>query len=331
LAIDPELAVARWNRSFVLFLQGDWLSGWKDFEWRFKIPKWRTLYPHRIPGKKWDGRPVPDQVLIVHDEQGLGDTLQFVRYLPLARQCCGRLILETRPELIPLLNGMAGVDQFLARSSDGPPAVPFDRYIPLMSLPGLFETSPDTVPFTSPYIKAPEEKIEYWSNHLPNDRFKIGLVWAGRPEHANDANRSCCLEQLSILFDLSRFHFVSLQKGPAAKQIAFYQNRNNFSHIGEQLNDFADTAGVIMNLDLMITVDTSVAHLAGAMGKPVWLMLPVIPDWRWGMRGSTTPWYPTMTLFRQIHPKNWSAVIEHIRSGLMKSNSESLLMHKTGD
>jgi protein O-GlcNAc transferase len=317
LTIDPDLAIAHWNRSFVRLLLGDWSGGWQDFEWRFQIPKWRTLYPHRMPGIKWDGRAMPNQTLLVHDEQGLGDTFQFVRYLPWVKARCGRVILETRPELMNLLQGLAGVDELIARSADGPPRVAFDRYIPLMSLPRLFNTTPESVTFTAPYISAPINRIDSWRNRLSDGRFKVGLVWAGRPEHANDANRSCSLRQLAALFGLDRIQFIGLQKGPAAKEADNFHDQPNFINIGAELDDFADTAAVIMHLDLVLTVDTSVAHLAGAMGRPVWVMLPYIPDWRWMATGSATPWYPTMQLFRHRAPKNWPSIVEEIKARLI--------------
>ncbi len=317
LQIDANLSLAHWNRSFIYLLQGDWLNGWKDFEWRFQTPQWRTLYPHRIEGERWDGKPMPGRTLLVHDEQGLGDTLQFVRYLPLARQRCGRLILETRRELTPLFNGLAGTDHIIIRSIDHPPKVAFDQYIPLMSLAGLLATTPDALPLDSPYIQAPADATAHWRQHLPHGGFKVGLVWAGRPEHANDGNRSCDLKQISTLLDLDQVQFVALQKGPAARQIKTIQNSANIIQLGEQLKDFADTAGVLMNLDLVITVDTSVAHLAGALGRPVWVLIPYIPDWRWMMTGQRTPWYPTMSLFRQRNPKQWRAVIDDIKLSLV--------------
>lgn len=317
LQIDPDLALAHWNRSFVHLLQGDWLQGWADFEWRFEIPKWRTLYPHRIRASRWDGHPIGDRTLLVHDEQGLGDTLQFVRFLAPARRRCGRLILETRPELETLLRGVAGIDDIVLRSPDHPPEVAFDRYVPLMSLAGLFQTTPECVPSPPPYLHAPAERIAHWQAHLPDGDFRVGLVWAGRPEHANDANRSCSLRQISTLFDQNRIQFICLQKGPAGRQIETFKGYQNVFHYGEQLQDFADTAGIIMNLDLVITVDTSVAHLAGALGRPVWVMIPYIPDWRWMMNGSKTPWYPSMVLFRQKSPKDWRTLIGEIRSSLL--------------
>jgi tetratricopeptide (TPR) repeat protein len=321
LDIDPDFAVSRWNRSFVLFLKGDWTAGWRDFEWRFRVPHWRTIYPHRIGGKLWDGEPLPGRTLLIHDEQGLGDTFQFVRFLPWARQRCGRLIFETRPEVAPLLENTLGIDQLIQRSAAAPPAVPFDRYLPLMSLGGMVGVHPSRMVSSQAYISPSREKIDQWRQRVPSDGFNVGLVWGGRPEHGNDANRSCPLELFAPLFELSGFHFIGLQKGPAAAQCAQIGGWDRFENRGGELESFGDTAGLIRQLDLVLTVDTSVAHLAGAMGRPVWVLIPYIPDWRWGFRGTRTPWYPTMRLFRQQSPGDWRQVIDRIRRELLNAPS----------
>jgi predicted O-linked N-acetylglucosamine transferase (SPINDLY family) len=317
LHIDPELAVARWNRSFVHLLKGNWQQGWRDFECRFDLPKWRSIYPHRIAGRRWDGSDVPDKSILVHDEQGLGDTFQFLRYLPHVRKKCRRVIFETRKELVDLLAGSPGIDQIVVRSAKAPPSVAYDLYFPLMSLAGLLGTSPENIVNTGPYITAPEDKVKEWKKRLPGQGAKVGIVWAGRPEHLNDANRSCTIDDISTLFQMKEIHYIGLQKGPAA---ALVENLNctNFANIGDNLNSFADTAGVIANLDLVISVDTSVAHLAGAMGVPTWVLIPFIPDWRWMMHGQRTPWYNSMRLFRQQRPKDWRAVACTVRANLEK-------------
>ncbi len=317
LQIDPEMSVARWNRSFVNFLMGNWREGWRDFEARFDVPHWRSIYPHRIDGTRWDGNPIPGKTLLVHDEQGLGDTFQFVRLLPWARQYCGRLILETRAQVKSLLldQNTLGIDEIVVRSATHPPDMHYDQYIPLMSLPFLARITPQHPNETPAYIKAPEEKIARWQPRLPRGPVRVGLVWAGRPEHGNDANRSCDISAFSPLFRHEEIQFVGLQKGPAASQAKAVQ-RPNFENLGTSLENFADTAAILAQIDLVITVDTSVAHLAGAMGKPVWVLIPFIPDWRWGIRGMHTPWYPTMRLFRQHRPKNWASVMDQIASHL---------------
>lgn len=318
LSIDPDLAVAHWNRGFVHLLQGDWVAGWKDFAWRFKIPEHRTLYPHRITGPLWDGRPIPNTTLLVHDEQGLGDTFQFLRFLPWARRRCGRLILETRRELVELLRHQMCIDEIIVRAPDRPPDIPFNQYTPLMSLAGLMGITAESRTFDAAYVVSLPEKTTYWNGRLPKDGLKVGLVWAGRPEHANDKNRSCPLDAFKPLFELGSIHFIGLQKGPAAQHIDHTGIAPNFINLGAELQNFADTAGLLDNLDMLISVDTSVAHLAGAMGRPVWLMVPHIPDWRWGLHCTATPWYPTMTLYRQNRPKDWETVIGSMRCRLVE-------------
>jgi hypothetical protein len=325
--IDADLAIAHWNRAFIHLLRGDWLNGWQDFEWRFQIPQWQTIYPHRIKGILWTGDVMPDHTILIHDEQGLGDTFQFVRYLNWVKQCFGKVILETRKELVSLLSNCSCIDQIIARSPDGPPPVPFDRYAPLMSLPRIFQTTPDRIPGTNAYIAAPKEKLDQWRYRLPSKGFKVGLVWAGRPEHVNDANRSCTLDQISALFQLQEIEFFGLQKGPAADQANQPSTWPNFSNLGQVLEDFADTAGILAHLDMVITVDTSVAHLAGAMGRPVWVLVPFIPDWRWMIKTEQSPWYPTMRLFRQARPDAWEPVIAQIKTALTERYHKMVTCH----
>jgi hypothetical protein len=246
----------------------------------------------------------------------LGDTFQFLRYLPWVRRRCGRLILETRQELLELLRHQTCIDEIIIRRPDRPPDAPFDCYIPLMSLAGITGTTVDSRTCDGPYVFPPHEKTAYWQERLSTGTLNVGLVWAGRPEHANDKNRSCPLDILKPLFDLGHIRYYGLQKGPAGQSAEWADISPNFINLGTELQNFADTAGLLANLDLLITVDTSAAHLAGAMGRPVWLMVPYIPDWRWGLHGSTSSWYPTMTLFRQRRPKDWDPVVDSMQRGL---------------
>jgi tetratricopeptide (TPR) repeat protein len=317
ITLNSELAVAHWNRSFVHLLKEDFSAGWIDFEWRFRLPQRATIYPFQISGKRWSGQPVPDATILVHDEQGLGDTLQFMRYLPLVKLRCRKVILETRAELVSLLQGYSGADQVIVRSADGCPDVAYDFYFPLMSLPGLFQTNTKTIPIKSPYIFADRDKIEYWRTKLPHSVLKVGLVWSGRPQHTNDRNRSCRLTDLLPLLQLPGIHYVGLQKGAGSEQAAGLPPGIDFANRGDELHDFSDTAALLANLDLLISVDTAAVHLAGAMGRPVWVMLPFIPDWRWGMAREDCLWYPTLRLFRQTCPKDWAGAIERIRRELL--------------
>ena len=325
IAIDPDFAEARWNRSFTYLLNGDFENGWNDFEWRFEQPKWKSLYPFRLKGPRWDGSTRSSLRLLVHDEQGLGDTFQFVRYLPLVKERVGTVIFETRRSLMPLLEGFPGIDEMIERSVDGQPGADFDSFVALMSLPYLFQTGLSTIPNGVPYIHAPHEKVAAWRQHIKGPGLKVGIVWAGRPEHMNDHNRSCRLDQFAALSDVPRTHWFGLQKGPAVSQEASWKSPAPFDNLGDGFEDFTDTAGAIANLDLVITVDTSVAHLAGAMGKPTWVLLPYIPDWRWLMDRPDSPWYPSMKLFRQTGMGDWNSVFGAVKEELCRMTRGNVL------
>jgi len=314
--LSPRLSVARWNRSFVHLLKENYELGWYDYLWRFAIPHWRTIYPFRIQGKRWDGSISPGQRILVHDEQGLGDTLQFVRYLPLLSQRCGKVILETREELIEVLQTVEGIDELISRSANGQPKVSFDAYVPLLTLPYFFKTTRINIPNHVPYVFADPAKTAQWRRQYPGRRPKVGLMWAGSPHHTNDRNRSMAIADLMPLLQTPGIDFIGLQKGPAGEQLDKLPSGIRLINTGDQLRNFSDTAACLSNLDLLITVDTAVAHLAGAMGLGVWLMLPFIPDWRWGIDSSVTAWYPSMKLFRQPRLKDWSPVINQIRHEL---------------
>jgi hypothetical protein len=246
----------------------------------------------------------------------LGDTLQFVRYLPLVKMQCGRTILETRPELVSLLQSAPGIDQIVVRPKTETEQAACDYHVPLMSLPRIFGTTWETIPAKIPYLQADPLKCRRWAERLPRGKLRIGLVWAGRPQHTNDRNRSCPLSALLPLMSVPGTRFISLQKGSAAGQLSASPARCQIDDLGGQLHDFSDTAAVVANLDLVITVDTALAHLAGAMGKAVWLLIPFVADWRWGACGKDSPWYPTMRLFRQPGPKAWSAAVNAMRQCL---------------
>jgi tetratricopeptide (TPR) repeat protein len=316
LGINPHLAEAHWNRSFVYLLQGEFKKGWQDYDWRFQQARWKTLYPHRYDRPRWDGSVCRDKTIFVHDEQGLGDTLQFVRYIPMVKSRCATVIFETRKSLIPLLKRFPGVDQFIIRSVDQPAAENWDFYIPLLSLPKIFNTQLKTIPHTVPYINAEPKKVEYWRQRLTDNGFKVGIVWAGRPMHTNDRHRSCALQQFLPFCEIPGIQLIGLQKGAGAAQVQNLPAEMGFVNFGEAFEDFSDTAGLIENLDLIISVDTAGAHLAGAMGKPVWVLLSFIPDWRWMMDREDSPWYPTMRLFRQKTHGGWEAVFQQVEKEL---------------
>jgi len=327
IKLDRNFADAHWNYALALLLSENFTQGWQEFEWRFYKNNWQRTYPFRYDLLKWDGSNFAGKRLYVHDEQGLGDTLQFIRYLPLVKARGGTVIFETRQPLLNLLKEFPGVDELVERSNDGQPAVPSDCYIPLLSLPRLFQTRLKSIPADWRYISANPGKVKYWRKQLLAKGFKVGLVWAGKSSHVNDERRSLSLQCLAPLADLPGIQLYGLQKGDAAKQDDGIGPRILSLNLGQHFEDFTDTAGVIQNLDLVISVDTSVAHLAAAMGKPVWTILPFAPDWRWMLKREDSPWYPTMKIFRQPEPGDWESVIDQVKDDLQtlasrKENNE---------
>lgn len=308
---------AHWNRSLLYLLRGDWTQGWPEFEYRLTQSGWLRNYPYKHATPRWDGSPLNGRRILVHDEQGYGDTIQFARYLPLVKSRGGHVILETRRALATLLSGFNGIDELVVRSDDHRPDTACDVHVPLLSLPMIFNTTPDTVPGPAPYLRPAPRKAAYWETRIQGGGLNVGLVWAGNPNHQNDAQRSCPPELFEPLFKLEGVRFFSLQKGvdPRQKETLFRQCP--LIDTEDRLTDFADTAGLIHHLDLVISVDTAVVHLAGAMGKPVWVLLPLIPDWRWLLDRTDSPWYPSARLFRQKRRGDWKTVVGEVRESLV--------------
>lgn len=310
LEIDPNHVDARFNRGQVRLLAGDFAQGWADYEARCEKPAWRRANPEMVPDRRWRGEPLTDQPLYVFDEQGMGDTLQFVRYLPRVKERCHRVVLVCAAPLVPLLADGICADVVKARGEAMPEAP--GRTVSLLSLPEIFGTTEKSIPADGPYVFADAGKSDHWRKKMPGHELRAGLVWAGNPGHANDRNRSCSLESLTPILELSGVTWFGLQKGAGCHQVQELPEPLQFFNLGPELADFSDTAAAIENLDLVVTVDTAVAHLAGAMGKPVWVMLPAVPDWRWGLERDDTPWYPTMRLFRQKTGEGWKAVVREM-------------------
>lgn len=312
---DPANAEAHFSRAFELLLSGDYRQGLEEFEWRWKV-KGLNAPMRAFQQPLWDGRALPGGTLLLHAEQGLGDTLHAVRYAAGAAKRCRAVLLECQSDLAPLLGSVAGVAKVV---DQGAPLPPFDAHLPLMSLPRIFGTTRETVPWDGPYIRAAAERIEGWRPvaAVPA-RLKVGLVWAGRPQQGDDRKRSISLAMLAPLARASGVAFFSLQKGPAAAQAAAPPAGMKLVDAGAGLRDFADTAALLSHLDLLVTIDTSAAHLAGAMGRPTWVLLADVPDWRYQLEGERTPWYPTMRLFRQGRDGEWAAPIERLAGALQE-------------
>lgn len=312
LSLEPEAAETRFNLALTLLVSGRLLPGWNEYEWRWKIKSALTVGLRR-PGPQWLGQPLQGRTLLIQAEQGLGDAIQFVRYIPRLAPFGGRVVLEVQPELIPLLEGFPGIAKLIVR---GEPC-DYDLHCPLLSLPRVFATTLETIPAEIPYIHADQTRVEAWCTRLaPYPRPRIGLVWSGSPGNTNDRNRSLSVAALAPLLTRTDIAWFSLQKGDAAGQMM-----PGMIDLAPALVDFVETAAALAHLDMVITVDTSVAHLAGAMGKPTWVLLPFAPDWRWLLKRVDSPWYPTMRLFRQPTPGDWASVIQRIKAELCQISS----------
>jgi Tetratricopeptide repeat/Glycosyltransferase family 9 (heptosyltransferase) len=313
IAIEPGRAEAHYNASLVMLRLGDFASGWREFEWRWRKADWADKRRDFAAALWLGGEPIEGKTILLHAEQGLGDTIQFVRYVPLVAARGATVILECQPELKNLLRIVEGTAGVFARGEALPP---FDSHCPLMSLPLACTTELETVPTTIPYLRPRQDWAAKWQNRLPaNGRLRVGLCWAGSPVHLNDRNRSIPLERLVPALGVSGLDFVSLQKDVSETQANILRN-HCVTQLGQEFTDFADTAALLSMLDLVITVDTSIAHLAGAMGKAVALLVPFSPDFRWMLDRTDSPWYPTMRLFRQTAIGDWDGPLERLRQEL---------------
>ncbi|EDN67029.1 TPR repeat containing protein [Beggiatoa sp. PS] len=310
IALEPNWAEAHTNYSLTLLKNGQLLPGWQEFEWRLKN---KEISTPQFKKPKWDGTALAGRRLLVHWEQGLGDSIQFVRYLPLIKN--GTVIFVCQPALENLFKGLLGIDILRVNPKlEQEPKIAYDVWVPLLSLPKLFATTLNNIPVAVPYLYPDADKVEKWRTRFETNRFNVGIIWAGSPTHKNDRNRSCPLFHFAALSKLPNVTLFSLQKGKAVTQPV--PDDMTLISLTEELIDFSDTAAAIAGLDLVISVDTSVAHLAGAMGKPVWVLLPVNSDWRWLLERNDSPWYPTMRLFRQSVFGDWESVFHQVAEEL---------------
>lgn len=311
LAFDPGHHEARASRAMTLLLRGDHERGWREYECRWDIASVFKKRDYAQP--LWDGLDARGQTVLLHSEQGYGDTIQFVRYAPMVAARGARVIVECQPELKTLFQSLKGMSQVLAA---GEPLPHFDSYRALMSLPMLFGTTLATIPHDIPYLTAEAARVDRFKERIGPEGLRVGLVWAGAAGYQNDRIRSLSLEDLAPLVATEGARFFSLQKGGAAAQASSPPRGMQMTDVSSELNDFADTAAAIANLDLVVCVDTAVAHLAGALGKPVCTLVAFSPDWRWLINRSDTPWYPTMRLFRQSAIGDWSEPVRRIAAEL---------------
>jgi tetratricopeptide (TPR) repeat protein len=305
-----DSAELKWDRALALLLRGDLRRGFAEYEWRWHIP---DAKPRGIGTPVWNGEDLGGRTLLVLAEQGFGDTIQFVRYLPLIAARAARVIFECQAPLLRLFQGSAicGDARVVARDDESVPD--HDAQTALLSLPRLTGTAADTVPSTTPYL-TPPEGIEI--PDLREGGIHVGIAWAGKPTHRNDRNRSMPLDTLAPLFEVPGTTFHSLQLGDRANALPAQGFTALVLDHRDHIQDFADSAALVAGLDLVIGVDTAVVHLAGALGRPVWTLLPFTPDWRWQTGREDSPWYPSMRLFRQSEPGGWDDVVTRVKAAL---------------
>jgi tetratricopeptide (TPR) repeat protein len=311
--LQPDFADAHWEEALLRLLTGDLSCGWAKYEWRWETDQQRNT-KRNFPQPLWHGAETIDgKTIFLHGEQGLGDTIQFCRYAPLVAARGARVILEVEKPLRELMAGLAGATAVVSR---GDPLPDFDLHCPLASLPLAFATRLETIPSNIPYLSVPEAYSEKWEQRLPKSASpRVGITWAGNPNFINDHNRSIALHALLPLLD-AKATFVSLQKDVRPDDAEVLKERSDILQFGAAIKDFADTAALVSRLDLVISVDTGVAHLAGALARPVWVLLPFIPDWRWLLDRNDSPWYPTARLFRQDDRREWDGVIQRVQDAL---------------
>jgi tetratricopeptide (TPR) repeat protein len=300
---SPEI---RFNHAHTLLMNGHWKAGFEELRWGKQCRLWADGYPS-FEQPEWRGERFDGRTLLLFAEAGLGDTLQFVRYLPMVAERGGSILLQVQPALVPLLRDIRGVTVI----PRGEPLPPFDLQLPLMWLPHVFGTTLASVPADVPYLRADAVKREEWRNLFGSvSALKVGVVWAGNPKHKGDRQRSIAAAAVLPRLAISGVQLYSLQKEPrAADRPVLQALGDNVIDLAPRLHDFAETAAAVAALDLIISVDTSVAHLAGALGRPTWILLPYALDWRWLRDREDTPWYPTMRLFRQERPQLWTGAL----------------------
>jgi len=318
---NPESIHAHINRSSTLLLTENFKDGWPEYEWRLHTKNCNSGTFHQT---QWDGSPLNGKTILVHAEQGFGDTIQFVRYLQMIQSLGGHVIFECQKELIRLLKNCAGIDEIIEVTSI--PDVKFDTHIYLLSLPGIFGTDIDSIPSDTPYISVDPGHSEQWRlKFASNIDFKIGIAWSGRPTF-EDHYRSCSLDDFAPLAEIPGITFYSLQKGPASEEIFNPTIDMKIINLDRELNDFSDTAAAMDNLDLIISTDTAVVHLAGAVGVPIWTLLHTSSDWRWFLNRDDSPWYPEMRLFRQTKFNDWTGLFKQVKEALLqKVNNAGML------
>lgn len=315
IATDPNQAEFHFARAQLLLKLGRYREGWREYEWRWRISRFNTPM-RRFSQPCWDGSDLPRETLLIHGETGFGDMFQFVRFATLAASRCANVIVECQPELMDLIANVAGVSHVVPQGSDLPA---FDVHIPLITLTAVFVTDIHSIPWNGPYLVANPQKIQNWESRVRrvnSSNRKVGLVWTGNPKNMGQQERSVPLSMLLSMTQTDGVSFFSLQKGASPFQISERPQGACFADLTADIADFSDTAALLLQLDLVISVDTSVAHLAGSMGRSVWVLLPFSADWRYHENRDDNPWYPSMRLFRQTSAGNWESALQPLARAL---------------
>jgi hypothetical protein len=327
IALRPDFAEAHDGLGLALLTLGDLQRGWREQEWRWKKRKFPS--PKRSFDKpQWEGDDPAGKTILIHTEQGLGDSIQFCRYVPMVAKLGARVIFEVPPELFTLMQTLPGVDQ-LIKKHDPIPA--FDVHCPLLSLPKVMGTTLETIPRDIHYLQADPAKIARWREKIKGPQLKVAIAWAGSPVHTNDVNRSTRLADFAPLAQAGNVTFYSMQKGDAARQATHPPAGMKLIDISADLTDFSETAAAVTCMDLVIAVDTAPVHIAGVIGKSVWVLLAFMPDWRWLLDRSDTPWYPSMRFFRQKALGDWPGAIREAAEALKQLARERTTDATSGD
>lgn len=316
---------ARFDLSEMLLLQGEFTRGWREYRFRYKLDNTRMFERH-MQKPRWEGQSIKGKTLLIHDEQGYGDTFQFLRLVQQAQARSGaHVVLEVNQEAYSLARGVSGFNQLIVQGTLPPP---FDFHCELMSLPAAIGLQLSDLPGSVPYLFADPGRVEKWRARLADlPRPLVGLVWAGSPTHTNDKRRSLALSDLAPLAQ-EGITFLALQKGPAAKQAHAPPAGMSLLSLSDEIGDFDDTAAILSVIDTLVSVDSSPVHLAGALGRPAWVLLPFLNDWRWLQYGDSSPWYPGMRLFRQPAPGQWHIALQNVATALKSLKNATAIRHQ---
>ncbi|MBF0146406.1 MAG: tetratricopeptide repeat protein [Magnetococcales bacterium] len=316
LQYNPDAPQTHMARAFSLLMCERFRAGWQEYEWRWRMD---NLSPRVCPKPRWQGEPLHGQRIYIYTEQGFGDAIMACRYLERLQSQGARVHFECKPELYSLFAQSNLADKLHARHPDDgdPPPFDYDWHLPIMSLPGFFTETLSDIPSRIPYLSADQERIDHWRTRLhSHPGLKVGLNWSGNPRATANRHRACTLQDLYPLTGIAGIRFFSVQKGPPAEQLRFIDKERRIEDLSAELVDFAETAAVLSNLDLLVSTDTAVVHLAGALGVPTWTLLHTGSEWRWLAQREDSPWYPGMRLFRQQTPKDWHSVVQRVALAL---------------